>query len=41
MANTLERLVNLPEEMARNFNNVNFLGVQRSRRKRKRTIQSC
>ena len=33
MANTLERLVNLQEEMATNFNN--FLRVQRTRRKRK------
>ena len=33
MANTLERLVNLQEEMAANFNN--FLTVQRTRRKRK------
>ena len=33
MANTLERLENLQEEMAANFNN--FLRVQRTRRKRK------
>ena len=41
MANTLERLVNLQEEMATNFNN--FLRVQRTRRKRKsaRTKQTC
>ena len=41
MANTLERLVNLQEEMAANFNN--FLRVQRTRRKRKnkRAKQSC
>ena len=41
MANTLERLVNLQEEMAANFNN--FLRVQRTRRKRKskRAKQTC
>ena len=41
MANTLERLVNLQEEMATNFNN--FLRVQRTRRKRKskRAKQIC
>ena len=33
MANTLERLVNLQEEMAANF--TNFLRVERARRKRK------
>ena len=33
IANTLERLVNLQEEMAANFSN--FLRVQRTRRKRK------
>ena len=36
MANTLERLVNLQEEMAANFNY--FLRVQRTRRKRKSKI---
>ena len=46
MANTLERLVNLQEEMAANFNNFffnNFLRVQRTRRKRKskRAKQTC
>ena len=41
MANTLERLVKLQEEMATNFNN--FLRVQRTSRKRKstRTKQTC
>ena len=41
MANTLERLVNLQEEMAANFNN--FLRAQRTRRKRKskRAKQTC
>ena len=41
MANIMERLVNLQEEMATNFNN--FLKVQRTRRKRKstRTKQTC
>ena len=41
MANTLERLVNLQEEMAANFKN--FLSVQRTRRKRKskRAKQIC
>ena len=41
MANTLERLVNLQEEIAANFNN--FLRVQRTCRKRKskRAKQSC
>ena len=41
MANTLERLVNLQEEMAANFNN--FLRVQRTRRKRKneRLLTRC
>ena len=41
MANTLERLVNLQEEMAANFNN--FLRVQRTRRKgkSKRAKQTC
>ena len=41
MANTLERLVNLQEEMATNFNN--FLRVPRNRRKRKstETKQTC
>ena len=34
MANTLERLVNLQEEMAANFKN--FLSVQRTRRKKKK-----
>ena len=33
MTNTLERLVNLQEEMGTNFNN--FLRVQRARRKLK------
>ena len=41
MANTLERLVNLQEEMAAKFKN--FLSVQRTRRKRKskRAKQIC
>ena len=41
MANIMERLVNLQEEMATNFNN--FLKAQRTRRKRKstRTKQIC
>ena len=41
MANTLEKLVNLQEEMAANFNN--FLRVQRTRRmrKRKRAKETC
>ena len=41
MANTLERLVSLQEEMAANFNN--FLRVQRTRRKRKneRLLTRC
>ena len=41
MANTLERLVNLQEKMAANFNN--FLRVQRARRKRKskKAKQTC
>ena len=41
MANTLERLVNLQEKMAANFNN--FLRVKQTRRKRKskRAKQTC
>ena len=41
MANSLERLVNLQEEMATNINN--FLRVQRTHRRRKstRTKQIC
>ena len=41
MANTLERLVNLQEKMAANFNN--FFRVQQTRRKRKskRAKQIC